>query len=212
MGNREALLLAAKECLLEKGYARTSARDIAVRAGVSLAAIGYHFASKEALLTEALLIAFGEWDQELQNTLRTSFSPDVTPAERFEAIWAKVIATFETHRPLWVANFEIFSQMIAQPATRQFLASNLQKARTGLAAMFLNKEESAISDHTSRTIGTFLHVLLSGLLVQSMIDPESALSAKTLTEALRSVVENLEPRKRRPRSRTHLRKRTSKRR
>src|SRR5947209_3991272 len=147
MGNHDALLPAAKQCLLEKGYSRTTARDIASRAGVSLAAIGYHFASKDALLTEAL----GEWDQELQNALRTSVSPNVTPSERFEATWAKVIGTFETHRSLWIANFEIFTQMVTQPATREFLVSNLQKARTGLAAMFLHQEESAISDYTSRT-------------------------------------------------------------
>ncbi len=34
----------------DKGYARTTARDIATAAGVSLAAIGYHFGSKEELL------------------------------------------------------------------------------------------------------------------------------------------------------------------
>ena len=185
MGNREALLLAAKKCLLEKGYNRTTARDIASAAGVSLAAIGYHFSSKDALLTEALLLAFGEWDQDLQQALRTTVSADVAPAKRFEATWAKVIATFETHRPLWVANFEIFAQMVSQPETREFLASHLQTARTGLAAMFLNQEESSISDRTSRTIGTFHHVLLSGLILQWLIDPASALSAKDLTETLR---------------------------
>jgi AcrR family transcriptional regulator len=58
--------LAAEKCLLEKGYNRTTARDIVSSAGVSLAAIGYHFSSKEALLTEALLDSFGEWDQDLQ--------------------------------------------------------------------------------------------------------------------------------------------------
>src|ERR1700733_8585470 len=121
MGNREALLTAAKKCLLEKGYNRTTARDIASSAGVSLAAIGYHFSSKDALLTEALLLAFGEWDQELQQALRTTVSPNVTPAQRFETTWAKLIATFETHRPLWIANFEIFTQMVSQPATREFL-------------------------------------------------------------------------------------------
>ena len=118
MGNREALLTAAKQCLLEKGYNRTTARDIASAAGVSLAAIGYHFSSKDALLTEALLLAFGEWDQDLQRALQTSVSVAITPKERFEATWAKVIATFETHRSLWVANFEIFTQMVGQPATR----------------------------------------------------------------------------------------------
>jgi AcrR family transcriptional regulator len=193
VGNREALLMAAKKCLLGKGYARTTARDIASEAGVSLAAIGYHFSSKDALLTEALLLAFGEWDEDLQRALRSSVSEDVTPAERFEATWAKIIATFETHRSLWIANFEIFTQMVSQPATREFLASNVHTARTGLAAMFLNQPEETISEHTSRTIGTFHHVLLSGLIVQWLIDPKSALSAKNLTEALRRTAEGLQP-------------------
>ena len=151
MGNREALLAAAKKCLLEKGYNRTTARDIASSAGVSLAAIGYHFSSKDALLTEALLLAFGEWDQDLQRALRTSVSvASFTPKERFEATWAKVIATFETHRSLWIANFEIFTQMVSQPATREFLAGNLPTARTGLAAMFLNQEESSVPRASTR--------------------------------------------------------------
>lgn len=193
MGNREALLAAAKKCLLEKGYNRTTARDIASAAKVSLAAIGYHFSSKEGLLTEALLMAFGEWDQDLQQVLRATVAPDVTPAERFEATWAGIIATFETHRPLWVANFEIFAQMVGQPETREMVASKLQIARTGLAAMFLHQDESAICAHTSRTTGTFLHVLLSGLVLQWLIDPGSALSAKDLTEALRSLAAELRP-------------------
>ena len=33
MGNREDLLAGAKKCLYEKGYARTTARDIAPRPG-----------------------------------------------------------------------------------------------------------------------------------------------------------------------------------
>jgi AcrR family transcriptional regulator len=193
MGNREALLAAAKKCLLEKGYNRTTARDIASAAGVSLAAIGYHFSSKDALLTEALLLAFGEWDQDLQHALRTSVSAAVSPRERFEATWEKLISTFETHRSLWIANFEIFTQMVGQSEAREFLAGNLPTARTGLAAMFLNQEESSISEHTSKTIGTFLHVLLSGLIVQWLIDPRSALSARDLTEALRSTAEGLRP-------------------
>jgi len=200
VGNRDALLLAAKKCLLQKGYTRTTARDVASAAGVSLAAIGYHFSSKDALLTEALLLAFGDWDRELQHALQSSVSADVAPAKRFEATWAKVIATFETHRSLWIANFEIFTQMVSQPVTREVIANNLQTARTGLAAMFLNQEESTISDHTSRTIGTFLHVLLSGLIVQWLIDPASALSAKDLTAALRSTADRLQREKKSSRS------------
>jgi AcrR family transcriptional regulator len=193
MTNREALLLAAKKCLLEKGYNRTTARDIASAAGVSLAAIGYHFSSKEALLTEALLLAFGEWDQDLQQALRTAVPPNIPPAQRFEATWAKIIATFETHRALWTANFEIFAQMVGQPTTRNIIASKVHIARRGLAAMFLNQDESTISEQTAQTIGNFHHVLLSGLILQWLMDPASGLSAKDLTDALRATAQRLEP-------------------
>jgi len=193
LSNRESLLLGAKKCLLEKGFSRTTARDIAAAAGVSLAAIGYHFDSKEALLTEALLLAFGEWDQDLQKALRAAVPSNISPAKRFEVTWAKIMATFETHRSLWVANFEIFAQMVAQPATRDIVAGKVHIARRGLAAMFLNQDESAVSEYTVRTIGTFYHVLLSGLILQWLIDPVSALSAKDLKEALGATAQSLAP-------------------
>jgi AcrR family transcriptional regulator len=65
MGNREALLAGAKRCLIEKGYARTTARDIAAASGVSLAAIGYHFGSKDALMNQAIYEFVGEWADEV---------------------------------------------------------------------------------------------------------------------------------------------------
>jgi AcrR family transcriptional regulator len=193
MGNRDALLLAAKGCLLGKGYLRTTARDIASSAGVSLAAIGYHFSSKEALLTEALLLAFGDWDREFRQALEANINPKATPAERFESTWAKLMETFATHRSLWVANFELFSQLEHRPEIRRNLVNNLHLARMGLAALFLGEDESAISRRTAETIGTFHHVLLSGLITQWLIDPGSALSARGLTEALRSTAARLEP-------------------
>ncbi|MFZ0632905.1 MAG: TetR/AcrR family transcriptional regulator [Acidobacteriaceae bacterium] len=209
MSNRDALLMAAKQCLLEKGYNRTTARDIASAAGVSLAAIGYHFASKEALLTEALLLAFGEWDQELQQVLRTAVPADSAPAKRFEAVWEQIMATFATHRSLWIANFEIFAQMVAQPAARSIIADKVHLARAGLAAMFLNQDESTIDERTVRTVGTFHHVLLSGLVLQWLIDPASALSAKDLTESLRATAAHLEPSRKKPaaQSKEHQKKR-----
>ena len=66
MGNREDLLAGAKRCLMEKGYARTTARDIAAASGVSLAAIGYHFGSKDALMNQAVYESVGEWADEVQ--------------------------------------------------------------------------------------------------------------------------------------------------
>src|SRR5438309_886040 len=52
--HRDKILRGALICLREKGYARTTARDIAEAAGANLGSIGYHFGGKDALLAEAL--------------------------------------------------------------------------------------------------------------------------------------------------------------
>ena len=207
MGNREALLTAAKRCLLEKGYARTTARDIASAAGVSLAAIGYHFSSKEALLTEALLVAFDDWEKDFRRLMNDSVPTDASPRERFESTWARLIETFETHRSLWVANMELFSQIPRMPEIRGALGNNLQLARSELASLFLNKEQRAISERATQTIGKFHHVLLSGLIMQWLIDPEHGLSARDLTEALLSTAEGMQTTRKAPKSKPGTRSR-----
>ena len=65
MGNREKLLAGAKRCIQEKGFARTTARDLVAASGTNLASIGYHFGSKEALLTQALVEELGEWGDQV---------------------------------------------------------------------------------------------------------------------------------------------------
>src|SRR5207302_5430172 len=49
---RSALLNAAAECLAEEGYARTTVRRIAERAGVTVGALQHHFSTRAALLGE----------------------------------------------------------------------------------------------------------------------------------------------------------------
>src|SRR5947207_1143650 len=91
MGNREALLAGAKRCLIEKGYARTTARDIAAASGVSLAAIGYHFGSKDALMNQAIYEFVGEWGDEVERALSAEGALDAEPLKRFESIMARTI-------------------------------------------------------------------------------------------------------------------------
>src|SRR5947209_6599317 len=120
MGNREDLLAGAKRCLYEKGYQATSARDIATAAGTSLAAIGYHFGGKEALLNTALVEAAKEWGDEMECALAADLDPDLTPAERFEATWARVIDSFTTHRDMWTAQFRLLTELKALPDEGRF--------------------------------------------------------------------------------------------
>src|SRR5215216_3582135 len=123
MGNREDLLAAAKRLLYEKGYARTTARDLAAASGVSLAAIGYHFGSKDALLNAARIEALGEWAEELGRTLASGADPKASPMQRFEAIWTKVVESFAAHgRSDLRGLVEMLAQLDQAPEVRAAVA------------------------------------------------------------------------------------------
>ena len=186
MGNREDLISGAKRCLRTKGFARTTARDIASASGVSLAAIGYHFGSKEALLTQALVEATGEWVDELGQVLSTDLDPGAAPMERFEMIWARLLDLFGAHRQLWAANFEVSPHIDAMPEVRQVMANAQQAARVGLARMFLGLDETADSA-AARDAGSIYYALLAGVMIQWLVDPDHAPSASELANGLRII-------------------------
>ncbi len=193
MGNREALLAVARSCLYEKGYARTTARDIAAASGVSLAAIGYHYGSVEALLNAAMIQAIDEWGQEIGRALAADIeiTPDTPPLERFAAIWTRIIGTFETHRQLWVATFEVLAQSEHAPEVRRFLGDALQQGREGLAMLF-QQVDVATEPHKAQIVGSFYQALMSGIVVQWVTDAERAPSGRDLAEALRIVTATVE--------------------
>ncbi|MQA85297.1 MAG: TetR family transcriptional regulator [Streptosporangiales bacterium] len=193
MGNREDLLAGAKRCLYEKGYARTTARDIAAASGTSLAAIGYHFGSKEALLNAALVQAVQEWGDELGDALAAEGGAGGSAAERFESIWTTVVELFARHRQLWAANFEIFPHLERAPEMRRFFAEAAQLGRQGLVSLFQNVDMAAVDERTAQTLGSFYHALVLGVMAQHLIDPERAPSGRDLAEALRIITANRAP-------------------
>src|SRR5438876_6181778 len=102
--HRDQLIKGAIKCLQTKGYAHTTARDIAAASGANLASIGYHFGSKEALLGEALIRVFEERNRHVA---AATFTTEATsPLERLSAAFVAVHALFEEHRPLLVAFVE----------------------------------------------------------------------------------------------------------
>lgn len=176
MGNKEDLLAAARACLLEKGYARTTARDVAGAAGTSLAAIGYHFGSKDALLTQALTGALEEWGDEIAAVL--GGHADVAAA------WDAVIASFARTSRLWAVEFELLAAMERQPELRAALAGANREARLGLVALL----DGPVTDEaTAERKGAFYQAMLIGLAATWQVDPDGMPSGPELIEALRAV-------------------------
>ena len=188
MGHREDLLEGAKRCLLEKGYARTTARDIVAESGTNLASIGYHYGSKEALLNLAFLKLTEEWGDAVGEGREGDESVEgLPPLERFERGWAKIIDSYEQSRPVWKLQMEIVSRIDSDPELQKALAGPQLEGRKGLAEGFLGIDENADPER-ARLAGTFYQALLAGVMVQWMVDPATAPSARDLTEGLKIVM------------------------
>jgi AcrR family transcriptional regulator len=181
MGNREDLLAGAMRCLYEKGYARTTARDIASAAGVSLAAIGYHYGTKDELLNAALYQALAEWGDDLGKALATTRA-DAGPAERFEELWTQILKSFAANQRLWAVQFELLAFMDQKPELKAAFAEANRQAREGLADLFGVPGEA---------VGAVFQALIGGLATQWLVDPDSTPSGRDLREAIRAIADTV---------------------
>jgi AcrR family transcriptional regulator len=190
MGNRDALIEGAKSCLMEKGYSRTTARDIATAAGVSLAAIGYHFGSKEALLNEAMRQALDEWGVDVGKAMSAELPGEVDVRERFAATWGQAVKTLESPqtRALWVTQFEVLSMHV--PELLEALSKMQGEAREGLATLFGSADENT-DPETVQQVGTFYQALMLGVIALSLFDAEKAPTGEDLAKAIQLVAAQL---------------------
>jgi AcrR family transcriptional regulator len=190
MGHREDLLAGAKRCLYDKGYAHTTARDIVAASGTNLGSIGYHYGSTQALLQAAMLSAIEDWGDAVGVALAGS-SPD--GADRITDFWRRMIGTIESHRQLWLASIEAMLQGERSPDLRAQLAAGFEEGRSGMAAIITGRDEATLDPETVRSVGAVQMALMSGVMIQWLIDPAHAPQPEEIAAGLR-VLGDLSPR------------------
>jgi AcrR family transcriptional regulator len=184
LGHREDLLEGAKTSLLERGYARTTARDIVAASGTNLASIGYHFGSKDALMVEAMMQLMRDWGD--------TFSPpalreiDMPSRERFTGAWTRLIEQFAADPQLLIASFEIFAQIERIPELKAMMAAAYEEIRTDFAFDFLSPAPD-LQGETLRAVSSLMLALLTGLAAQYLADPERAPTVPQIVAGLRFI-------------------------
>ncbi|GIG64318.1 TetR/AcrR family transcriptional regulator [Phytomonospora endophytica] len=179
MGTRDDLLVAAKKCLAERGYAKTTVRHIVAVSGTNLAAINYHFRTREALLHQAMVESVADAVDEIVRSI--AVGDDLEP--RLDFLWSRLTGSFVTERELWAANIEALAAALHSPELRARIAEDQQIARTELGGALgtgLDAEDRA-------SLGAVVMTMLSGLLVQWMIDPDGAPTPERISAGLRAL-------------------------
>ncbi len=167
---KTALLEAAKTLVSERGYAGTSVRELAAAADVNLAAVNYHFGSREELLDQAVLQSFLEWTDRFDGIAQAD--PNAGPFERMSVNAQVILDDFPDAQPLFAAFLEALLQARRSPELRPLLAEHYaeQRRRVGevLASGTSQRERS---ERTSEILASVLIAVVDGLLLQSLVDP-----------------------------------------
>lgn len=185
MSHRDDLLAAAKRLIVERGYARTTARDLVAASGTNLGSIGYHFGSKERLMREALHELLHGWALELD---RVALAPeDAGPFERLGASWSVMLAGLAERRPLSAAMFESIAAGTRDEDLRQTIASQHARTRdevTRTVEAALGPDGGPHADVLAR----FLLAVADGFMLQDLIEPGQTPTGEQLIEALGAAV------------------------
>ncbi|MER7330773.1 MULTISPECIES: TetR/AcrR family transcriptional regulator [unclassified Micromonospora] len=187
MGNREALLAGARTCLLEKGFDRTTVRDIATTAGVSMAAIGYHFGSRENLLFQALFSILDEWGDVAGRALVPADEPGTSRAEAYERMWDELLAQARAHPKMWLVSIDLFLRAQRQPDLLPQLTEGIRQGRSGMAAILESVPEAEVPERSVRTLGMVQLALMSGVIMQMLSDPDNPVTGADVVAGLRAL-------------------------
>lgn len=187
MGNREELLKGARECLLDKGYVQTTARDIANASGVGLAAIGYHFGTKEALLQEAMVETNKEWAQRVQERILSVQVPEDAPfPEWFEQCWNRIIAASREDQRLLQTSIEMLLNVDPSLPVCASIEDGMRWGREALVTLFAH-DKHKLTDDQVHAIGGFYHALMIGVRLLHAAAPACAPGARDLTLAMKAI-------------------------
>jgi AcrR family transcriptional regulator len=185
MSQRDDLLTAAKKLLVEKGYHRTTARDIAAASGAHLGSIGYHYGSKDALMSTAALEAQGEWGDAIDSAIAAAGT--ASPTQRLQIAVDELIAAMTRQREVLIASVQAYAQAAFDDDILQTLTTATQGARTDLAAGVLGVQPSDIDANTSRGLGSVIHALIAGLSLQAFLDADSLPTGEQVVQAVRAL-------------------------
>lgn len=171
-GTKTALIEAAKQLVGERGYGGTSVRELAAAAGANIAAVNYHFGSRDRLLNEAVLEAFLEWAQQVG--AQGPADPKAEPLQQLAARARPAVEQIPHMQSAFVVALEAILQSRRSPELREQLTEHYAKLRQ-LAVQEISA--SLPGAHRSRrsleVAASYMIAVIDGLQLQALIDPSA---------------------------------------
>lgn len=174
--NRANLIEGTIRCLERLPPERVTARAIAEEAGANLASIGYHFGSKDDLVTEAVTVGLDRWLTEIDDRLGELTSKD--PAERYRRAGEIIEGSRGEHAGLARNFLSALAKAQHDDRVRDLLAAGFARTRPRIAALL-----GLGTDQAGEDAAGLVHSLFTGLLFQTLLDPGLAIEGRRLERA-----------------------------
>ncbi|WP_169922277.1 TetR/AcrR family transcriptional regulator [Rhodococcus maanshanensis] len=174
--NRSNLIEGTLRCLERLPPERITARVIADESGANLASITYHFGSKDALLTAAVVEGLDRWLADIAHDLGDLSSEP--RAIRFGRAAEVMAASRRLHTGLAKNFVGALAKAQHDPVIRNLLAEGFRRSRPDVAALLGLGGDQAGEDAAGLVLALF-----DGLLFQALLDPGLAVDGERMTRA-----------------------------
>ena len=174
--NRSGLVEGTLRCLERLPPERITARAIAKESGANLASITYHFGSKDALVTEAVIEGLDRWLEEIDRRLDDLESQE--PAARYRRAGEVIERSRRRHTGLAKNFVGALAKAQHDPRIRELLAAGFRRTRPNVASLLGLGDDRAGEDAAGLVLALF-----NGMLFQGLIDPGLAIEGDRLERA-----------------------------
>jgi AcrR family transcriptional regulator len=166
---RERLLVATREAIRELGLPAVTAREIAGRASANLAAIPYHFGSKEALVSEALVAEA----RELLAPVWELLGSERPAAERASAAVSVLNGLFDEKREQVPVYLAALAAAPHSPSVLAGLGDLWEELRGRLAGDVAGQLEQGLLPEwvEPSAMAALILAVVNGVVVSSAVDP-----------------------------------------
>ncbi|QWD01358.1 TetR/AcrR family transcriptional regulator [Polynucleobacter paneuropaeus] len=180
LSGREKILIAARACFAQQGFAGTSMNDIQLAADCSRGNLYHHFKAKEEIVQIITTLNLGRFCDRIETILKESDERDLSLLEII-----KELASFAeeiTKGPGKGMAFHVWSLSIVEPEVRKTMLIYFERIRSGLEQkiILLMKKGKLKKDKNTEQLSVALFgLVIPGFTVQSVfMDEKSIDSAK----------------------------------
>jgi AcrR family transcriptional regulator len=162
LGTRERLLRAAAHVFAERGHDEGTVRDVCRRAHANVAAVSYHFGSKDRLYLETLRWAMSLCQGgDTAELLSFAGRPGLSKEERLVGTVRRFALGMLAERPKW--HFRLMFRELTSPTVaidaivREFLEPRFEALRGAIAPFLPGADDATVALHVMSVIGQILY-------------------------------------------------------